>query len=80
MLEKVTHIAEQAATNVSRRNFLERLGRGAGVAAAALGGLLISSTRVQADRGGSGRCRRCYRRGLCCAFDGRRYYCTRCRR
>ena len=40
MLEKVCEIAEQAATSVSRRQFLGRIGRGAAATAAVLGGLL----------------------------------------
>ena len=40
MFEKVSQMAEQAATNVSRRQFLGRFGRGAMVVAAAAGGLL----------------------------------------
>lgn len=42
MLEKVTRLAEAAATNASRRTFLGRLGHGAmGVAVAAAGLLLV---------------------------------------
>jgi hypothetical protein len=40
MLEKFGQLAEQAATNVSRRQFLGRFGRGAMVVAAAAGGML----------------------------------------
>jgi hypothetical protein len=40
VLEKVTQFAEQAATNVSRRQFLGRFGRAATGAAAVLGGFL----------------------------------------
>ena len=43
MLEKVNQVAEQAATNVSRRQFLGRFGRTATSAAAALGGFLAFS-------------------------------------
>lgn len=43
MLEKVSHIAEQAATNVSRREFLGRVGRSAASSAAAVAGLLAFS-------------------------------------
>ena len=50
MLEKVSQFAEQAATNVSRRQFLGRLGKGAGITAAALGGMLIHSTPAWAGR------------------------------
>jgi hypothetical protein len=40
MLEKINQLAEQAATNVSRRQFLNRLGRGAMFTATVVGGLL----------------------------------------
>jgi hypothetical protein len=40
MLERISKLAEQAATGVSRRQFLGRFGRGAMVVAAAAGGLL----------------------------------------
>ena len=40
MLEKVTRVAEGAAADVSRRQFLGRLGLGAMRVAAALGGVL----------------------------------------
>ena len=44
MFDRINQIAEQAATNVSRRQFLGRLGRGAlGVATAVAGLLAISS-------------------------------------
>ena len=52
MLEKVSQLAEQAATNVSRRQFLGRFGRGAMVVAAAAGGLLAMAQGVHAGRGG----------------------------
>lgn len=50
MLEKVTEVAERAATNVSRRGFLGRLGRGAAATAAVLGGLLALPTITQAGK------------------------------
>jgi len=40
MFEKISQIAEHAATNVSRRQFFGSLGRAAMVLAAAAGGLL----------------------------------------
>jgi hypothetical protein len=40
MLEKVSQLAELAATSVSRRHFLERLGRAAMTISASAGGLL----------------------------------------
>ena len=50
MFEKVSQIAEQAATNVSRRRFLGKVGRGAAVTVAALGGLLAISSEAVAGR------------------------------
>ena len=50
MLEKVSQLAEQAATTVSRRQFLGRFGTGALAAAAVLGGVLGSPTNSQAAR------------------------------
>ena len=50
MLEKLNQLAEQAATNVSRRQCLGRLGRGAAVTVAALSGLLVTSAPVLAGR------------------------------
>ena len=41
MRESVSRAAEQAATNVSRREFVGRLGRTAAGLAAVLGGLLL---------------------------------------
>lgn len=40
MLDKVSQLAERAATSASRRQFLGQLGRGAMLVAAAAGGLL----------------------------------------
>lgn len=51
MRSKVNQIAEQVASNVSRRGFLGRLGKGAGVVAAAVGGALIHSSSVWAGKG-----------------------------
>ena len=51
MFEKVSQVAEQAATNVSRRRFLGRIGRGAGVAAAAFAGLLVHASPAWAGKG-----------------------------
>ena len=50
MLEKVSEIAEQAATNVSRRQFLGRFGGAAAATAAALGGLLALPAVAQAGK------------------------------
>jgi hypothetical protein len=47
MLEKIGRIAERAATNVSRRQFLGCVGRGAMALAAAAGGLLAVAAEAQ---------------------------------
>ena len=62
MFEKVSQLAEQAAANVSRRQFLGRLGRDAAAAAAALGGLLAFPTVAMSGR----RIRRCSLDGPTC--------------
>src|SRR5262245_32884071 len=50
MLERISHLAEQAATRASRRAFLGRLGSGAmGVAVAAAATLVLPGT-LQAGR------------------------------
>ena len=49
MFEKVSQIAEKAATNVSRRHFLGRFGRVAGVAAA-FAGLLVHASPAWAGK------------------------------
>ena len=61
MFEKVSQVAEKAATNVSRRRFFGRFGRAAMAVAAGLGGLLVGPRNVSAGRnpgkgGGPGRC------------------------
>ena len=48
MFEKVSQMAEQVATTVSRRQFLGRSGRAAMVLAAALGGLLALPSAAEA--------------------------------
>ena len=50
MLERISQLAEEAATNVSRRQFLGRLGGLALGVAAAAGGLLSLTTVAQAGR------------------------------
>lgn len=50
MFKKVSELAEKTATNVSRRQFLGRVGRGAAATAAALGGLLALPAVVQAGK------------------------------
>jgi hypothetical protein len=48
MFERTTRFAERAATSVSRRQFLGRVGRGAMTLAAAAGGLLALAGTAQA--------------------------------
>jgi hypothetical protein len=50
MFERVSQLAEQAATTVSRRHFLGRFGTGALAAAAFLGSVLGTPTDSQAAR------------------------------
>ena len=58
MFEKVSQIAEQAATNVSRRRFFGRFGRGAMAVAVGVAGLLVGPRDASAGRnpgrGGAG--------------------------
>ncbi len=49
MLDAITHVAEEVAMSVSRRQFLGRFGRGA-MAAAAVGGVLALPAIGQAAR------------------------------
>lgn len=51
MFEKVSQMAEQMATCMSRRQFLGSLGSGAMTAAAALGGILMPSHHARAGNG-----------------------------
>ena len=51
MFEKVSQVAEQAATNVSRRGFLGRIGLGAAAAAVAIGGLMTNPPEFPAPGG-----------------------------
>ena len=53
MFERFSQIAEQAATNLSRRQFLARIGTSAVSVAALLGGLLAAPLTAQA-RGKTG--------------------------
>ena len=48
MFERITQLAEHAATKVSRRKFLGQLGQAAMLVAAAAGGLLALPGAVQA--------------------------------
>lgn len=50
MFEKVNQLAEQSATNVSRRRFLSRFGGGALAVAGALGTFLAMSRDASAGR------------------------------
>ena len=57
MLEKINQVAEQMANNVSRREFVGRLGRvAAGVAA--LGGCLLANRDAQAAKAAGKQCHR----------------------
>jgi hypothetical protein len=60
MFDKFSHVAAKLATNVSRRAFLGRLGKGALGVAAAVGGLIAFPTRAQAG---------CYYSPACCTWD-----------
>ena len=62
MLKKVSEVAQRAATNVSRRRFLGRFGKGAMAVAAAAAGLLVGA--------GDARGARKARRVVCCFYDG----------
>jgi hypothetical protein len=48
MIDRTSQLAQSAAEGLSRRGFLGRLGRGAGIAAAALGGLLLAGQDAEA--------------------------------
>ena len=65
MFEKVSQLAEQAASNASRRQFLGSFGRGAMVMAAAAGGLLTFPRDAAAGRG------RCPGGYYVCGYDRR---------
>ena len=52
MFDKVSQVAEKVATHVSRRAFLGRLGHGALVTAAVIGGMLAFGGEARADRKG----------------------------
>jgi len=63
MFEKVSRIAQRAATSASRRQFLARIGTGAMATAAACAGLLIHASPAWAGRGGNTRV-------FCCTYGG----------
>lgn len=73
MLEKFNKLAERAATHVSRRVFLKRIGRGAMIAAAAAGGVLAVARDASAARCPPGY-HPCRRNGVntCCSNRGGR--------
>jgi len=50
MLERVNQLAEKAATNVSRRRFLARLGQGAAIASAFLGSMVLTGRSASAGK------------------------------
>ena len=50
MLKKVSEVAQRAATGLSRRKLLGRIGRGAMVLAAAAGGLLVHASPAWAGK------------------------------
>ena len=50
MFEKLNEIAERSATGVSRRQFLGRVGRGALIAAGAVGGFLAFGAEAHAGK------------------------------
>jgi hypothetical protein len=64
MFDKISRAAERVAMGVSRRNFFGRVGRGAAVLAAGLGGILLSATDAHA---GGGWC--CVSGGASSGFD-----------
>src|SRR5262245_13086762 len=64
MFEKLSQAAEKTAAGVSRRNFLGRLGAGAAVVAATLGGVLAQPANA-AGRPRKGSCDYYYSDGAC---------------
>ena len=84
MFEKLKQAAERAATGVSRRQFLGRIGRAAAVTTAAVAGIAIAG-EAQAGRGcprgtHSSRCGRgrviCCPGGTRCVTSGLSFYCA----
>lgn len=53
MIKKINSLAQQTATNVSRRQFLGRLGKSGAAAVMAAGGFLAASGAAQAGRRGN---------------------------
>lgn len=56
MFESISRAAEQVATNVSRREFVGRLGRAAAGLAGVLGGSLLLSSDINAAQAAVKRC------------------------
>jgi len=65
MFEKTSRLAQELATNVSRRGFLGSLGQWAGATALAMAGVLSMASSARANKGKTA----CY----CCPIEG---YCT----
>jgi hypothetical protein len=58
MFDRISEAAERVATNVSRRAFLGRLGKGALATAGVLGGMLAFASEAKAgNKCGAGWCR-----------------------
>jgi hypothetical protein len=76
MFERINQAAERAAAGVSRRMFLGRLGRGALVAAGALGGVLALPRPAEAKPPCPGRkfCGYTMAGPVCCAKTARCCY------
>jgi len=74
MLERVSQFAEQAATSVSRRQFLHRFGRGALMTAGTVGAFFLVPGDAEAARPCPPGYRRCTRHGEkgCCRIGNRR--------
>jgi hypothetical protein len=70
MFDKVSQAAEKAATNVSRRAFLGRLGKGALTTAGVLGAMLAFGGKAQASwcRTSSGGLEYCQINQICTAI------------
>ena len=62
MFEKMSRVAQRAATSASRRQFLGRIGTGAMGAAAVLAGLLVHVSPARAGRGKG--------KGVVCCYYG----------
>ena len=65
MVEKTTQLAQTFAEGLSRRGFFGRLGRGAGIAAACLAGMLVLPSDAQAGKPPYGGGKPCYYQSDC---------------